>query len=42
MDDLTAAYKRLINVDLPAKYTTPVRFNHCFNRIILDWLFTDC
>ena len=42
MDDLITIFKRLINHDLPAKYTTPVRFNHCFNRVILDWLFNDC
>jgi hypothetical protein len=42
MEELIATYKRLINTDLPAKYKSPVRFNHCFNRIILDWLFTDC
>jgi hypothetical protein len=42
MEDLIATYKRLINTDLPAKYKSPVRFNHCFNRIILDWLFNDC
>lgn len=42
MENLIVAYKRLINTDLPAKYTSPVRFNHCFNRIILDWLFNDC
>lgn len=42
MDDLTATYKRLINTDLPAKYKSPVRFNHCFARVILDWLFNVC
>lgn len=42
MEELTEAYKKLLNIDLPAKYTSPVRFNHCFNRIILDWLFSDC
>lgn len=42
MEELIAAYKKLINIDFPARYTSPVRFNHCFNRIILDWLFKDC
>ncbi len=42
MENLIAAYKSLINTSLPAKYKKPVRFNHCFNRIILDWLFNDC
>ena len=42
MTSLKDEYKQLINVDLPASYTSPVRFNHCFNRIILDWLFKDC
>lgn len=42
MEDLITTYKRLINIELPAKYQSPVHFNHCFNRIILDWLFNDC
>lgn len=42
MNDLVTAYKRLINDTLPATYTFPVRYNHCFARIILDWLFSDC
>lgn len=42
MEDRAATYKRLINEILPEKYQTPVRFNHCFSRIILDWLFNDC
>lgn len=40
--DLIFEYKSLINVNLPAKYQSPVSFNHCFNRVILDWLFNDC
>lgn len=40
--DLIAEFKQLVNRQLPAIYTQPVRFNHCFNRIILDWLFKDC
>jgi hypothetical protein len=35
-------YKRLLNEILPATYTQPVHFNHCFSRIVLDWLFQDC
>ncbi len=42
MKELAALYKNLINVQLPAAYTFPVHYNHCFNRIILDWLFNDC
>ena len=42
MEELIAEYKQLINTVLPSKYTFPVRFNHCFNRIVLDWLFKDC
>ena len=41
MDELRNTFKTLINQVLPATYQTPVRFNHCFNRIILDWLFQD-
>ncbi|MFD1255642.1 hypothetical protein ACFQ3S_02435 [Mucilaginibacter terrae] len=32
-------YKQLLNDVLPATFTQPVRHNHCFNRIVLDWLF---
>lgn len=42
MEELIAEYKNLINNILPQNYKFPVRFNHCFNRIILDWLFEDC
>ncbi|RYE24183.1 MAG: hypothetical protein EOP42_22540 [Sphingobacteriaceae bacterium] len=38
---LNSQYKQLLNEVLPATFTKPVRFNHCFNRIILDWLFQD-
>jgi hypothetical protein len=34
-------YKQLLNKVLPASFTQPVRHNHCFNRIVLDWLFGD-
>lgn len=40
--DLITTYIQLLNGMLPATYTHPVRFNHCFNRIVLDWLFQDC
>ncbi len=40
--DLLNDYKQLINIALPGKYQSPVKYNHCFNRIILDWLFQDC
>lgn len=42
MEKLRATYKELLNHQLPEKYTYPVRYNHCFNRIVLDWLFSDC
>ncbi|RYY05581.1 MAG: hypothetical protein EOP43_08235 [Sphingobacteriaceae bacterium] len=38
---LISRYKQLLNEVLPATFIKPVRFNHCFNRIILDWLFQD-
>lgn len=42
---LRAQYLQLINTDLPqkARHTQmPVRFNHCFARIVLDNLFESC
>ncbi len=42
MKELITEYKELLNISLPAKYIYPVRYNHCFNRIVLDWLFNDC
>lgn len=42
MEDLKNAYKHLLNEVLPATYTQPVHFNHCFARIVLDWLYRDC
>ena len=41
MEDLLTEFKTMINQTLPATYQSPVRFNHCFARIILDWLFQD-
>lgn len=38
---LNSRYKHLLNKILPASFTKPVRYNHCFNRIVLDWLFQD-
>jgi len=38
---LIKRYKHLLNEVLPATFTQPVRYNHCFNRIVLDWLFGD-
>lgn len=38
---ITSRYKQLLNEILPASFTQPVRYNHCFNRIVLDWLFQD-
>ncbi|MEX8548156.1 MAG: hypothetical protein V5804_11195 [Mucilaginibacter sp.] len=42
-DDISPVnrYKQLLNEILPASFTKPVRYNHCFNRIVLDWLFQD-
>ncbi len=42
MKELISIFKTLINDSLPGKYVYPVKHNHCFNRIILDWLFNDC
>ncbi len=42
MTELILEYKELLNTRLPGKYIYPVKNNHCFNRIVLDWLFTDC
>jgi len=42
---LRAQYLKLINEQLPAQAKQkklPVRFNHCFARIVLDNLFQDC
>jgi len=38
---LNNRYKQLLNEILPATFTKPVQNNHCFNRIVLDWLFQD-
>ena len=38
---LIERYKKLLNEVLPSSFTYPVRHNHCFNRIVLDWLFDD-
>ena len=40
--DLKAKFKQLINNELPAACNEPIQYNHCFNRVILDWLFKDC
>ncbi len=40
-EDLLEIYQNLINNLLPKTYQKPVKYNHCFNRIILDWLFQD-
>lgn len=38
---LLGRYKQLLNEILPAAFTAPIRHNHCFNRVVLDWLFQD-
>ena len=38
---LRQRYQTLVNDTLPATYTQPIRFNHCFGRVVLDWLFGD-
>lgn len=38
---LQARYLELINTILPATIQQPIRLNHCFGRVILDWLFQD-
>ena len=45
LEQLRAKYLELVNQELPAqakKRDFPVRFNHCFARIILDNLFERC
>lgn len=42
MEQLIQNFKQLVNETLPLTYKHPVKYNHCFNRIILDWLFKDC
>ena len=45
LEQLRAKYLELVNQELPAqakKRDFPVRFNHCFARIILDNLFGRC
>ncbi len=45
LQSLRAQYLNLINKQLPAEAvhtSMPVRFNHCFARIVLDNLFEDC
>ena len=40
-DTLEARYRTLVNETLPGTFTQPIRFNHCFARVVLDWLFGD-
>ena len=45
VDPLRVRYLCLINEQLPQKakqVSMPVRFNHCFARIVLDNLFEGC
>lgn len=45
VEQLRSRYLRLVNEELPTQAQTrqfPVRFNHCFARIILDNLFGCC
>ena len=44
IEELRGQYLELVNQKLPqqAKRQFPVRFNHCFARIILDNLFQCC
>ncbi|MCJ8209816.1 hypothetical protein MUY27_08855 [Mucilaginibacter sp. RS28] len=41
MGEALDRYKTLLNEILPGTFVKPVRYNHCFNRIVLDWLFQD-
>ena len=44
-EELRTRYLQLVNEELPSlakKRDFPVRFNHCFARIILDNLFGRC
>ena len=40
-DALREEYRTLLNETLPARIQSPIRFNHCFARVVLDWLFAD-
>ncbi|MEM8968374.1 MAG: hypothetical protein AAGE93_18285 [Bacteroidota bacterium] len=43
--ELHQEYLRLTNKVLPqmaSEQCLPIRFNHCFQRVILDTLFQDC
>ena len=45
IEELRAQYLKLVNQELPQQAKErdfPVRFNHCFARIILDNLFQCC
>ena len=45
LEELRQRYLQLVNKELPAlakQRQFPVRFNHCFARIILDNLFDRC
>ncbi len=45
LNELREDYKRLTNYILPdmaEAHTWPVRFNHCFQRILLDHIFGGC
>ena len=39
--DLRRRYRELISNVLPAEIDRPIRFDHCFARVVLDWLFED-
>lgn len=41
LESLREKYLQLVNTTLPKEINSPVRFNHCFARIALDWLFQD-
>ena len=41
LGELRTRYRTLINETLPAAIHEPIRFNHCFGRVVLDWLFQD-
>lgn len=41
-EELIKFYLELTNNILPSNINTPIKDNHCFQRVILDFLFKDC
>ena len=44
-EDLRARFKQLTEIELPARAALerwPLRLDHCFKRVCLDWACDDC